>query len=185
MKRQAMVAACAVIALIGVPQMVAAQADAQSTSRPAAAQRKDALAALQDARSTLARLTEASLSQDARAALARVSTDFRALYKAYTGEEPMPRKSALMASKQPDPDWEKTYDVLSAAIDNVIGPAAASSAPVGTTGANPSAADAGSAAGAKYELTTPVRQDFETLRQQLQRFQIAAGGRSTTAGAVK
>ena len=206
MKRHAIIAACAVLALASAPGMAGAQAPAQGTSStagasqpatpsstataqstptPGARQRTDALAALQDARVTLARLTEASLSQDARGALARVSTDFRALYRAYTGEEPTPEKTALQASKPPDPNWEKSYDAVSAAVNNVIGPAANRSAAVGTSGANAPAAGAATAAGGRYELTTPVRQDFEVLRQQLQRFHTAAAGRSTTPGDVK
>lgn len=185
MKRHAMIAACAVIALTGAPSFAATQATAgaRSTAGAKSDQRTDALAALQDARVTVARLTEASLSQDAREALARVSTDFRALYKAYTGEEPTPQKTALQASKAPDPNWEKNYEALSAAVDNVTGPAAKPSNPVGTSGAN--APTGTNATHGRYELTTPVRQDFEVLRQQLQRFHTAAGGRSTSSSHVK
>jgi hypothetical protein len=206
MKRYTIIAACALLALTTTPDVAGAQTPAQgrastagagkpattpapvtghSTARSKATQRTDALAALQDARTTLARLTEASLPQDAGDALARVSTDFRALYKAYTGEEPTPQKSALEASTQPDPGWEKRFDALSAAVDRVIGPGVRSSAPVGTSGASGAAAGAASTAGGDYELTTPVRQDFEVFRQQLQRFHTAAGGRSTAAHGVK
>ena len=203
MKRYTFIAACALLALTTTPDGVGAQTSAQgkastagaaqpattpapvtghSTASSKAPKRTDALAALQDARATLARLTEASLPRNAGDALARVSTEFRALYKAYTGEEPTPEKSALQASTQPDASWEKRFDALSAAVDRVLGPATRSSAPVGTSGARGAAAGAASPAGGEYELTTPVRQDFEVLRQQLQRFHIAAGGRPTAAG---
>ncbi len=181
MKRM-IVVGCALAVLSGTPGLARAQAQGsgattgtQSTDR-ANAQRTDALAALQDARVTMARLTEASMSQDARNALARVSTNFRTLYKAYTGEEPTPNKTALQASGQPSADWEQSYDILESAVGRVLG--RESAAAVGTTG-NAPGGGAGTAAqaGSPYELTTPVRQDFQVLLQQLQRFHEVAGGK--------
>jgi len=193
--------ACLALALGCIPGLAAAQSQKAAPGTAAAAgssgtgstqgasstagatrpgmNRTDALAALQDARVTLARLTEASMPQDAREAFARVSTDFRALYVAYTGEEPTAQKSAAQAagSKQPDANWEKSYDAVSSSVDRVVGKAAA-----GQTGTAGTSGTSGSTT-RTYELTTPVRQDFERLQQQLQRFHNAAASRSTAGTA--
>ncbi|MGE3510110.1 MAG: hypothetical protein AB7N65_14640 [Vicinamibacterales bacterium] len=163
---------CTVLALATVPMPSFAQAGTQSSgaTRDASMSHTDALAALQDARVTIARLTEASMPQDAREALARVSTAFRTVYKAYTGEEPTPQKTAAQAAqaRQPAADWEQSFNALSSAVDAVVGSPARSGA-VGTSGS-------GSGAAVKTsELTTPVRQDFQVLREQLDRFGKAAG----------
>jgi hypothetical protein len=99
MHRHIIVAACSAACLFNsVPAAVGAQlpnprtANGTTTSPPTtvaqqpgtgarAMSRSDALTALQDARVTLTRLTEASMSQKTREALARVSTEFRTLYK--------------------------------------------------------------------------------------------------------
>src|SRR5689334_1412296 len=81
-------------ATTGSPKSSPSSTAPQSSSATKDASHADALAALQDARVTLSRLTEASMPQDARQALATVSTGFRGLYKAYTGEEPAPQKTA-------------------------------------------------------------------------------------------
>ncbi|MGE3957364.1 MAG: hypothetical protein AB7H96_11645 [Vicinamibacterales bacterium] len=161
---------CTVLALATVPMPSLAQAGTQSSgaTRDASVGHTDALAALQDARVTIARLTEASMPQDAREALARVSTAFRTLYKAYTGEEPAPQKTAAQAAqaRQPADNWKQSFNALSAAVDAVVG----------TDGTS------GNASGATVktsELTTPVRQDFQVLRQQLERFGTAAGHQAT------
>jgi hypothetical protein len=192
MQMKMIVAGFATLALAGLPGSASAAPQHQGSpdgsgvgtpsrqstqSAPAAigSGRADALTALQDSRVTLARLTEASMPENARQALARVSMDFRALYKAYTGEEPTPDKTAREAAtsqKQPDPKWETSYDAVAAAIDGVIGKPGGSTAVTGTSGtAGP--------ANLTSELTTPVRQDFEVLRQQLQRFHTAAGRRGS------
>jgi hypothetical protein len=125
---------------------------------------------------TLARLTEASMSEDARAALARVSTDFRAMYKAYTGEEPNQEKAAAQASAMgshtPDPSWEKNYTAMRSSIDRLVGPLSGSTAgtAVGTSG--PATAAAPSDA-PHVELTVPVRKDFVLLRDQIDHFKTA------------
>lgn len=213
MSRHFSIAASAALALVCAPAAATAQTHAQTHSQTAAAtpsaqttpgtaarpgshadnpaaNRKDALAALQDARATLARLTEASMSEDARTALAAVSTDFRALYTAYTGEAPTAVKSASQAAqgtKAPDDthtmktaaaEWEPSYAALSTSIDRIAGQAAAARVgAVGTSGT--AAAGSGGASTGPVELTTPVRQDFEVLRQELQRFHRAAGARDS------
>lgn len=161
----------------------APRAETSSTEGQAARSPRhaDALAALQDTRVTLARLTEESMSQDAREALARVSTDFRALYRAYTGEEPTPQKTASQAAggrTQPAADWNQSYTALTASLDRIsTGRTADQSGAVGTSGSS------GATSGRSYELTAPVRQDFEVLRQQLRRFHDAAAGQtSATTG---
>lgn len=150
------------------------QAPASAVARPV---QEQATTALQDARSTLARLTEHSMTQDAREALGRVSTSFSTLYKAYTGEEPDPRKTAAEASArhEPSPNWRSSYDVVTTAITAMIGPppaspSAASPNPTGTSG---SSGPAG-----RSDLTGPVRADLQALRDQLARFQLAAGGKA-------
>ena len=193
MYRNIAASACLALAVGCVPALATAQSQNAATNKAAdtgttrpGVNHTDALAALQDARVTLARLTEASMPQDAREALARVSTDFRALYVAYTGEEPTAQKSAAQAagSKQPDANWEKSYGAVSSSVDRIVGKTAAGqTGTVGTSGAAGTSGTAGSAT-RTYELTTPVRQDFERLQQQLQRFHNAAGSR-TTAGTAK
>ena len=158
-------------------QPAVSQAGAPGSATSASQQepgRSDALAALQDARTTLARLTEASLSHDAREALATVSTNFRTLYKAYTGEEPTPRRTAMQATGKPSPDWGTALDTLSGSVGSVLNRAGAGASTVGTSGTAQ-----GQPSGA-LELTTPARQDFEALRSQLQRFATVAGHTSPT-----
>ena len=130
----------------------------------------------------MARLTEASMSQDARQALSRVSTGFRGLYKAYTGEEPTTQKSAAQAAidspHAPDSTWSNHYAALKDAIGTMIGPAGSTgSAAVGTSG---STATGGAAAAdaTPFELTVPVRKDLVLLRQQIERFNTAAAGKT-------
>jgi hypothetical protein len=202
MHRNIAAGACLTLALGCVPALATAQSKNAAPDRSAAAgnsgtgstqgasstagatrpgmNHTDALAALQDARVTLARLTEASMSHDAREALARVSTGFRALYMAYTREEPTAQKSAAQAagSRQPGANWEKSYDALSSSIDRIVGKAAA-----GQTGTAGTSGAVGAASGT-YELTTPVRQEFERLRQQLQRFHVNAAT-GTDAGKAR
>lgn len=128
--------------------------------------RADALAALQDARVTIAGLTEASMSQDARERLARVSSAFRALYRAWTGEAPTAEKTAAQAAQsktQPRSDWERSYDAMQASIDGLIEKARASQ----TAGA---AVTTSSSAAQRIELTVPVRQRLQALRYQMMRF---------------
>lgn len=170
------------IAVIGGPLLVAlatvpaaGQAPAQpgtaqtsSTTAGERANRTNALGALQDARVTIATLTEASMSHDAREAFADVSSRFRTLYKAYVGEEPTPEKTAVQAAAaQADPSWRTAYDALSTSVGRLAAPAQPSA--VGTSGT------AGSA-GVAQDLTAGVHEGFSVLLQQLQRFRSQAEG---------
>jgi hypothetical protein len=81
--------------------------------------------------------------------------------------------------KEADATWEKSYQVVDAAVDRIVDNAASrQTSTVGTSGTTGSAPDS-------FELTTPVRQDLQVLQQQLQRFHEAAGGRAVSRGTAK
>jgi hypothetical protein len=142
--------------------------------------------ALQDARVTLSRLTEASVPKDVRDSLSQVSSDFRGLYKAYTGEEPEPLESASQAAAAgthaPDSTWSNRYAALRETINRMIASdRSSSSTPVGTSG-SATAAPTGDAT--HLDLAVPVRKDLVLLRDQIDRFNTAAGRTSAPAGAT-
>lgn len=174
----------------GLFVLAATAASGQGTATPATPQGQSAAGAarptpttaLQDARVTLTRLTERSMTQDAREAFARLSTSFRALYKAYTGEEPTPQKTAggAAAGAAPASDWKTRYDAVTASLTAMAGSeasagtnsATATSGQVGTSGTSP---------GGMPGLTQEVRADLALLRDQLTRFYRAAGGNPAQA----
>jgi hypothetical protein len=160
-----------------------ASSGARSTSangRPSPS-RESALAALQDARGTLSRLTEESMSHNVRDAYDRLSTDFRALYKSYTGHEVDERESAFTAGSHARPaDWRTTYNAVFSSLAGMIGPEAARSetprtTPSSGTGQPTATGTAAHNPGLTSEMTQSVRDDLLALRGQLERFENAAG----------
>jgi hypothetical protein len=152
-------------------------------STAAAASYNPALRSLQAARNTLAALTEESMTQDARDTLAQVNSDFRALYKAYTGTAPDERKGteSVAVGHTPDPSWKADYAAAKSGIDALIGPNAvgtsgssAGNAAVGTSGTTSPAHASGTSR--QYDLRKDVRDDLMQLRQQLASFNTAAAG---------
>jgi hypothetical protein len=165
-----------------VPSSTSSGQQSSSQARKAASE-SSALMALQDARVTLSRLTEASVPTDVRDSLSQVSSDFRGLYKAYTGEEPEPKESASQAAAAgthaPDSTWSNRYAALRETINRMIASdRSSSSTPVGTSG-SATAAPTGDAT--HLDLAVPVRKDLVLLRDQIDRFNTAAGRTSAPA----
>jgi hypothetical protein len=145
-----------------------------------------ALDRLQDVRMTLARITEHSMSQDAREALGPLTTAVDRLWDAYTGET---RKEAQRAAETavsspaavPTPaaalDWHDAYRNAQAAVTRMIGPRDGQA--VGTSGSSSTAdkATAGTSVsnGAIPGIPRPAMSDLQRLRSQLDQFyQLAA-----------
>jgi hypothetical protein len=92
---------------------------------PNAAANPRAVAQLEDARVTLARITEHSMSQDAREALGPLSTDFRDLYEEYTGRDLPPWNSGprRAATSTAPRAWQSAYASLASDVTRMIGDA--------------------------------------------------------------
>lgn len=178
------------------------QPNAARQSSPESTARIDPAARLQDAHVTLTRLTERSMSQDARMKFGTLTEQFNALSRAYTGRDsegkmaagsPESGRSAAAgantAAATPTPasaDWAAAYQKVEATLNELLGARAeAGQSAVGTSGstdraAKPSAADAQGMAG----LPAPARADLERFRMQLNEFHAAAGMSRQPAGAT-
>jgi hypothetical protein len=136
-----------------------------------------AVAELESARVTLARIVEHSMSQDARDALASLSTDFRDLYQGYLGHDLPPWKGGPPpAAKSTSPrEWQAAYTSLIGVVTRMVG-----GAPVGTSGTSAAgAAQNGNRASGIAGIPDPAKQDLQLFRSQIERFHREATSAAT------